>query len=118
MFVLIFSVYFLNLSSLPIISLSIFFSLQVTTSFRGSLDEVKNLTFGTLIASLVGLALYTLPTSKWTYVIATNYDLSIAFQDSAIPTACFGLEWGAVFLWLVMLVLAPVQLAMLSKRKA
>ena len=90
--------------------------LQVAFAFRGSLNAIKNLAFGTLIASLVGLALYALPTSKWTYVIATNYSLNIAFQGSTIPSACFGLEWAAVFLWLVMLVLAPVQLAILSKK--
>ena len=89
-----------------------------TLGRKGTLSGVKNLIFGTVLLSFLGLALYTVPIVKWTYVIVTDYDIGDVFNNNTIiPAVAFVLEWLAVLLWLVCLVLAAVQLARLRNKK-
>ena len=83
------------------------------------LSTVRNLTFGSTITAFVGLALYALPISKWTYVVAVEYGWGNAFGSapSVIPAVVFGLEWAAVGVWLVLLIVGIVQLIKLASSK-
>jgi hypothetical protein len=88
-----------------------------TIGRSGTLSGTKNLAFATLLLSFLGLTLYTLPIVKWTYVIVTDYSLSEAFSGNVIPAVAFGLEWFAVLLWLICMILAAVQLGLLSRKR-
>jgi len=95
----------------------ILIAVEATVGRSGSLSATKNLAFATLLLSFLGLALYTIPIVKWTFVIATDYSLDDAFNDAVIPAVAFVLEWLAVLLWLMAMITAAVQLGMLRRKR-
>ncbi|KAH7617506.1 hypothetical protein NADE_007284 [Nannochloris sp. 'desiccata'] len=95
----------------------ILIAFESTVGRRGTLSGTKNLAFATLLLSFLGLTLYTVPIVKWTYVIVTDYSFNAAFSDAVIPAVAFGLEWMAVLLWLVAMILAAVQLGLLRRKR-
>jgi hypothetical protein len=92
-------------------------ALESTVGRSGSLSNTKNLAFAALLLSFLGLALYTVPSVKWTYVIVTEYSVSAAFDNALIPAVVFALEWLAVVLWLITMIMAAVQLGMLRRKR-
>ena len=99
-----------------LITTLVLFVLHATLGLRGSLNAAKNISFTSLLLSVVGVALYSLAICKWTYVILTDYSLNEAFGSAAFPAAAFALEWCAVLLWLVVLVMSAVQLGVLCAK--